>query len=192
MMYETILGNVNDVIPLSKEEKYYLKSILKFKKLKKKEFLLQQGEVEENYYYVLSGCLRSFFIDNKGVEQVVQFSSSGWWLADNESILLNQPSKFNILAALDSEILVLSKYDKEESVKKIPKLETYYHESLERSVIFLRYRLYEILSLPAEEKYRNFCKSFPELINSIPQKHIASYIGVTPEFFSSMKRKIKE
>jgi CRP-like cAMP-binding protein len=191
MIFEKVLEEINDIVPISKEEKEYLRSILKFRKLNKKDSLLQQKEVENNYYYVLSGCLRSYINDKKGLEHVLQFTSKGWWIADNESILYNQPSKFNIVADLDTEILILSKRAKEESVKKFPKLELYYNESLIRSVIFLRNRLYEILSLSAEERYRNFCIMFPELKNSISQKHIASYIGITPEFFSAMKKKLK-
>ncbi|MDR1877141.1 MAG: Crp/Fnr family transcriptional regulator [Flavobacteriaceae bacterium] len=191
MMFDKILEKVNEIVPLSKEEKEYLKSILKFRKVNKKEFLLKQGEIEDSYYFVISGCLRSYINDKKGVEQVLQFSSKGWWIADNESILFNKPTKINITAAIDSEILILSKSAKEESVKKLPKLEKYYSEGLERSVIFLRNRLNEILSLSAEEKYIDFCKKFSELKDLISQKHIASYIGVTPEFFSSMKKKMK-
>ncbi|MGM5630433.1 Crp/Fnr family transcriptional regulator [Apibacter raozihei] len=192
MMFDKILEKVNEVVTLSKEEKEHIKAILKFKKLNKREFLLKQGEIEDNYYFVISGCLRSYINDKKGVEQVLQFSSQGWWIADNESILLGKPTKFNIVAATDSEILILSKKAKDESVKKFPKLEKYYNESLERSVIFLRNRLNEILSFTAEERYLDFCKKFPELKDVVSQKHIASYIGVTPEFFSSMKKKIKD
>ncbi len=192
MLFDKILEKVNEVVPLSKEEKEYLKSILRFKKVNKREFLLKQGEIEDNYYFVISGCLRSYINDKKGVEQVLQFSSKGWWIADNESILFNKPTKINIVAAIDSEILILSKTAKEESIKRLPKLEKYYNEGLERSVIFLRNRLNEILSFSAEERYMDFCKKFPELKDVISQKHIASYIGVTPEFFSSMKKKLKE
>ncbi len=192
MIFEKVFEEINEVVTISKEEKDYLKSILKFRKLNKREFLLQQDEVQDNYYYVLSGCLRSYINDKKGLEQVLQFSSKGWWIADNESILYKQLAKFNIAADLDSEILILSNTAKEESVKRFPKLELYYNESLIRSVIFLRNRLYEILSLSAEERYINFCKRFPELKDSISQKHIASYIGITPEFFSAMKKKLKE
>lgn len=192
MMFDKILEKVGEIVPLSKDEKEYLKSILKFRKLNKREYLLRQGEIEDNYYFVISGCLRSYINDRKGTEQVMQFSSKGWWIADNESILFNKPTKFNIVAATDSEILILTKSAKEDSVKRIPKLEKYYNESLERSVIFLRNRLNEILSLTAEERYIDFCKKFPELKDIISQKHIASYIGVTPEFFSSMKKRIKE
>ncbi len=192
MMFDKILEKVNEIIPLSKEEKEYLKSILRFKKVNKREFLLKQGEIEDSYYFVISGCLRSYINDKKGVEQVLQFSSKGWWIADNESILFNKPTKINIVAALDSEVLILSKTTKEESIKKFPRLEKYYSEGLERSVIFLRNRLNEILSLSAEERYMDFCKRFPGLKDVISQKHIASYIGVTPEFFSSMKKRLKE
>ncbi|MDR2122121.1 MAG: Crp/Fnr family transcriptional regulator [Flavobacteriaceae bacterium] len=192
MMFDKILEKISKIIPLSKEEKEYLKSILKFKKLNKREFLLKQGEIEDSYYFVISGCLRSYINDKKGMEQVLQFSSQGWWIADNESILLGKPTKFNIVAAVDSEILILSKPAKEESTKKFPKFAKYYNESLERSVIFLRNRLNEILNSSAEERYMDFCKKFPELKNLVSQKHIASYIGVTPEFFSAMKKKMKE
>lgn len=191
MIFDKILEEVNKIVPITKKEKDHLKSILKFKKVNKREYVLKQGEIENNYYFVISGCLRSYITDKKGIEQVIQFSPKGWWIADNESILFNRPTKFNISAAIDSEILILTKQVKEESVKKFSKLERYYSEGLERSVIFLKNRLYEILSLSAEERYIDFCKKFPELKTQISQKYIASYIGVTPEFFSSMKKKLK-
>lgn len=191
MMFDKILEKVNETVSLNKEEKDYLKSILKFKKVNKKEYVLKQDVIENNYYFIISGCLRSYIIDKKGIEHVIQFSSKGWWITDNESLLYNKPTKFNISAAMDSEILILTKEAKEESIKKYSKLEKYYNEGLEKSIIFLRNRLNEILSLSAEERYLDFCEKFPDLKDQISQKYIASYIGVTPEFFSFMKKKLK-
>ena len=191
MIFDKFLETVTSVIPLSKEDKEYIKTIVTFKKLDKKSFLLKQGDIEEYYYFVISGCLRSYIIDTKGTEQVIQFSPSGWWLADNESIIFKAPAKFNIEAVFDAEVFMLSRSNMQKSVERRPELLNYYADSLERSLVFLRNRLYEILNMTAEQRYLNFCERFPELVETVPQKYIASYIGVTPEFFSALKRKLR-
>lgn len=190
MIYNQAFQSFNDQIQLTKEEKAYLRTLLEFKKFKKKELIVRNGEISNNYFYVIKGCLRSYIIDSKGLEQTIQFSSTNWWWADNESLLYDSPSKFNLAAVMDTEILIFNKKGKENSLKKYPKLERFYSIALEKSVIYLRNRLFQILSDNAETRYMKFCEQFPELINTVPQKQIASYLGVTPEFFSYMKRKI--
>jgi len=191
MIFDKFFEEVASIIPLSKESKEYIKTIVTFKKVDKKSFLLKQGDIEEYYYFVISGCLRIYIIDTKGVEQVIQFSPSGWWIADNDSIIFKTPTKFNIEAILDAEVFMLSRSNMQKSVERCPELRSYYADSLERSLVFLRNRLYEILNMTAEQRYLNFCDRFPELAEAIPQKYIASYIGVTPEFFSTLKKKLR-
>ncbi|MDR3272849.1 MAG: Crp/Fnr family transcriptional regulator [Flavobacteriaceae bacterium] len=183
---------MTDIISLSKEDKEYIKTIVTFRKVDRKDFLLKQNEIEEYYYFVISGCLRTYIIDSKGVEKVIQFSPQGWWIADNESLIFHTRTKFNIEAVFDSEVFMLSRSNMINSVKRCPELRSYYAESVERSLVFLRNRLNEILNMTAKQRYLNFCEKFSNLVEAVPQKYIASYIGVTPEFFSTMKKKLRE
>jgi CRP-like cAMP-binding protein len=186
MNHTLLLSGIAKHISLENEEQEYLIQFLHYKKVKKKQFLLEEEEINSRLFYVTEGCLRSYAVDKNGFEHVLQFAPPGWWIGDMRSMLEQQPARLNIDAVEDSEIVFMLKPDFDTLLLKIPKLERYFRILGQNAIATYQYRLIDNLSLPAIERYSNFCKTYPSLIRTLPQKQVASYIGVTPEFLSKM------
>lgn len=184
MDFQLILANVCRHIPLTQPEKDYFTSLLQVEKLKKKEYLLRQGEVSKYSAFVTSGCLRGYSIDRNGTEHVLSFAPADWWMADMYSLISQQPGVLNIEALEDTEMLLLSKADQEKLYLELPKFERFFRILAEKSLVANQQRLIDRLSLSGQERYAKFCNRYPTLINHLPQKQIAAYIGVSPEFLS--------
>lgn len=182
-----IIQHTQKFIRLDEVEQDYFLSLLQEKKLLRKEFLLHEGDICEHSAFVLSGCLRAYSVDENGVEHILQFAPQNWWITDMFSILSGKPAHLNIDALEDSEILILSKSNQELLYEKVPKFERYFRILIQNSTVASRQRVLDNLELSAKERFAKFCKTYPSLINSLPQKQIAAYIGVTPEFMSKMK-----
>jgi len=140
---------------------------------------------------VTSGCLRSYTVDKNGVEHVLSFAPPAWWIADMYSLISQKPGTLNIEALEDTETILLSKTDQEKLYIEIPKFERFFRILTENSLVANQQRIIDNMSLTAEDRYSIFCKRYPTLIDHLPQKQIASYIGVTPEFFSRMRSRMK-
>ncbi|WP_426670840.1 Crp/Fnr family transcriptional regulator [Mucilaginibacter sp. McL0603] len=186
MDHTLLLSAIAKHISLEKEEEEYLIQFLHPKKIKKKQLLLEEGEVNSKLIYVTGGCLRSYAVDKNGFEHVLQFAPPGWWIGDMHSQLEQLPARLNIDAVEDSEIIFILKPDFDALLLKVPKLERYFRILGQNALAAYQYRQIDHLSLPAIERYGNFCKMYPSLIRTLPQKQVASYIGVTPEFLSKM------
>jgi CRP-like cAMP-binding protein len=182
-----IIQHTQKFIQLDEKEQDYFLSLLQEKKLLRKEFLLHENSICEHSAFVLSGCLRAYSVDENGVEHILQFAPQNWWITDMFSILSGKPAQLNIDALEDSEALILSRSNQELLYEKVPKFERYFRILIQNSTVASRQRVLDNLELSAKERFAKFCNSYPSLINSIPQKQIASYIGVTPEFMSKMK-----
>lgn len=187
--YSLLLKNFGKHISLTKSEQTYVVSLLEPEKLPAKTFFLKQGDVCKHSVFVLSGCLRGFTIDSNGFEHVLSFAPEDWWIGDLFSLLSQKPGTLNIEAMVDSEIVLLSKSNQEKLYSKVPKFERFFRIISENSLVAFQQRLNDNLSLTAQERYLKFCKTYPQLIHSIPQKQIAAYIGVTPEFLSKLRAK---
>ena len=187
MLFDLLLENVSKFIHLESNEEEIFISYLKQKKLKRKQIFLNEGDVCKYSAFVTSGCLRGFTIDKNGDEHVLSFAPVGWWIADMYSLISQRPGILTIEALEDTEIILLSKADQEKLYIEIPKFERFFRILIENSLVANQQRIIDNMSLTAEERYKNFCKRYPTLIDTLPQKQIASYIGVTPEFFSRMR-----
>lgn len=187
MSFDPILQAVSKHIRLNPEEQQHFVSLLHPQKIKRKDFLLREGDVCTLSTFVLDGCLRGFTVDANGWEHVLSFAPKGWWIADMYSLLSQKPGHLNIEALEETEILTLSKKDQEQLYMDIPAFERFFRILIENSLVANQQRLIDNLSLTAEERYLKFCDVYPTLIHQLPQKQIASYIGVTPEFFSRMR-----
>jgi CRP-like cAMP-binding protein len=187
MSASLIIDSISKHIQLSDEEKEHFLSLLQPKSYKRKQFLLQDGDVCKYSTFVIKGCLRGFTIDQNGFEHVLNFAPVGWWIADMYSLLTQKPGILNIESLEDTEVLLLSKSRQEKLYHDIPQFERFFRIITENSLVSYQQRLIDNLSLTAEERYHNFCRRYPTLINNLPKKQIASYIGVTPEFFSRMQ-----
>jgi CRP-like cAMP-binding protein len=162
-------------------------ALLKEKKFKRKDIFIQEGEVNSETAFVVKGCLRSYSIDRNGFEHIVQFAPAGWWIADIQSVISHLPGKLFIDALEDSEVLLLKRADQERLFERHPVFERFFRIITENSIAAHHGRLMDYMGLSAQERYEGFCKRYPSLMQSLPQKQIASYIGVTPEFLSKIK-----
>jgi CRP/FNR family transcriptional regulator, anaerobic regulatory protein len=181
-----IIQNINRHIVLTFEEEQHFIALLRQKRLRKRQYLLQEGEVSRQLAFVLSGCLRAYSIDNNGTEHILQFAPAEWWITDMQSLLTQQPATLSIDALEDTDMLLLQKTDQERLYESIPKFERFFRILAEKALVSSRQRLTDTMTLTAAERYQSFCRYYPSLIERLSQKQIAAYIGVTPEFLSKM------
>ncbi len=184
---ELLLHTFSKHINITEQELTVVLNRMRKKTVKKKQYLLQADQVAKDAAFVVSGCLRSYSIDDNGFEHILQFAPPGWWITDMFSFISEQPGNLFIDAIENTELLLLSRKDQLALFDELPKLERYFRIVTEKSLVNSRQRLVENLSLTAKERYERFCNIYPTLINTLPQKQIASFIGVTPEFLSKMK-----
>ena len=181
-----IFQHINRHITLTPEEEAHVISVLHYRTVKKKQFLTREGDVSRGPSFVTSGILRSYSIDNNGNEHVIQFAPPGWWVGDLGSMIFQRPSILSVDALEDSEVLFITEADAEDLYERIPKFERFFRILAQNALAAHQARLVSILSMPAKERYAEFCRLYPSLIDCLPQKQVASYIGVTPEFLSKM------
>jgi CRP-like cAMP-binding protein len=187
---ELILENIAKHVSLTPEEQAHFLSKLETNTYKTKTILLNAGEVCKHSYFVNSGILRSFNINDNIVEHVLSFACQGWWMSDMYSFFSQKPGQLFIEVLEDAEVVSLSKENQEQLYHDIPKLERFFRILIENSLVANQQRLMDNLSLPAEERFEKFTKKYGTLVHKVPQKQIASFIGVTPEFFSKMKARL--
>jgi CRP-like cAMP-binding protein len=187
-MHETIIQNIRRHIePIKKETEIFLSLVLS-KTVKRKEFLLKEGDVARHQFFVVSGCLRTYTIDSAGKEHILMFAPEDWWCSgDLYSLLSGQQSVNNVDALETTTLLQISKDNLEILYRQAPKFERFFRILFQNAFVFHQDRIHTNLSQTAEGRYDLFTKTYPNLESRIPQKYIASYIGVTPEFFSQMK-----
>jgi CRP-like cAMP-binding protein len=187
---KAILENISKHVTLTSQEQELFLSKTEIHHYKAKTILLNSGAICKHSYFVNSGILRSFNINDNIVEHVLTFACEGWWIGDMYSLLSQKPGNLFIEVLEDAEVILLSKENQEVLYQEIPKLERFFRILTENSLVANQERLIDNLSLTAEERFEKFCKKYPTLIQKIAQKQIASYLGVTPEFFSKMKSRL--
>ena len=189
-MYELFFHKFNEKVNLSKEEEEVIKQYLTPKKLRKKQYLLQEGDVCKHIAFVEKGALKAYVVDDAGVESIIQFALEGWVISDLYSFLTGEPATYNIDALENAELVLISKSAHEELLKKLPKYETYIRLQITGAYIALQKRLTSIISLPLEERYKNFLAVYPNIAQRVPQHMIASYMGLTPETLSRVRSRM--
>jgi CRP-like cAMP-binding protein len=191
-MFDLILKNVSRHITLTPEEAQYFTAILKKRSLRKRQYLLQAGDISRYECFVNKGCLRTYFVDDKGQEHIVQFAVEEWWTGEMYSFLTGQPSLYHIDALEDSELLLIEKSQWDQLFTEIPKFERLFRMLLQNAFIALQRRITDNMSLTAEERYIKFSQQYPHLEQRLPLKQIASYLGITPESLSRIRGKRAE
>ena len=189
-MYEAIDRFVAKYITLTEEELAFFHSLLKHRKLKKKSFLLQEGEICDFEAFVLKGCIRSYYIDKDGVETILLFAVEDWWVSDLTSFAEQKPSHLFIETIEDSELLSIDFRNKSLLFQKIPAFERMFRLLVQRALGVLQQRFYASVSQTAEERYLQFMEKYPLIAQRVPQHQIARYIGVSPEFLSKVRSTI--
>ncbi|HVZ98482.1 MAG TPA: Crp/Fnr family transcriptional regulator [Chitinophagaceae bacterium] len=192
VMYELLRKKISETIPLSDDEFEFCKTLFIPKKLRKRQYLLQEGDVDRYTGFVEKGLLRTYAVDSKGTEHILQFAFEGWWVADLASFLRAEPSMLNIEAMEECELLLITKQSWELLLQKIPAFEKFFRILTQNNLIVTQKRLIGNMSETAEEKYLNFMKDHPGCMQRVPQRMIASYLGITKETLSRIRSQIAE
>jgi CRP-like cAMP-binding protein len=183
-MYELLHAKITETISLTEEEFNFCKTLFSPKKLRKRQYLLQDGDVCKYTAFVEKGMLRTYTVDEKGNEPILQFSMEGWWVADLYSFFTGEPSQFNVEALEDCELLLITEPSWNILLEKIPAFERYFRILIQNNLIATQRRLMGTMSETAEEKYLKLIENFPDCIQRVPQHMIASYLGITRETLS--------
>ncbi len=186
----TILKNIQRHISLDDREQDFFLSMLEHKSVKKRAVLLKSGEVCRHSIFVTEGALKSFSVDKNKNEHVINFAVSDWWIADMYSLISQKPATLFIEALADSELLLLSKQNQEALYEKVPKFERFFRILTEKSLVANQQRIINNLTLTAEERYLDFIDKYSFILECAPLHNVASYLGMTPEFLSKIRRKL--
>jgi CRP/FNR family cyclic AMP-dependent transcriptional regulator len=190
LMFDQIDQYVARCLDLREEELAFFHSILKPVSLRKKDWLLREGEIGEYEAFVVKGCLRKYCIDDDGSEIVLQFAVEDWWIGDMDSFVQQIPSQVNIQALEDSELLLIHHDDKEHLFQKVPAFERMFRLMVQRSLVVLQDRFVATLAQPADIRYQAFIEKYPDIVRRVPQHYIASYLGISPEFLSRVRARM--
>lgn len=188
-MYQRFFQKFREKVTLSEAEEKHITEYLSCKTLRKKEFLLQESDVCKTIAFVNRSLLREYLADDRG-EHIIQFASEGWTISDLYSFLTMEPATYTIDALEEAEVVIVTREAHDKLLTTQPKYETYIRLLITNAYIALQKRLTHIISAPAEDQYAIFMQTYPDLAQRVPQHMIASYMGLTPETLSRVRRKI--
>lgn len=189
-MYERYFESFQKKVAISNEEQELIKSYLSVKKIRKRQYLIQDGDVDKIIAFVEKGALRSYSVDDNGNEHIAQFAIEGWFISDLYSFLTGEPATYNIDALEDSELVVISRSANEELLARSPKYQAFLFQQITGAYIALQKRITSSNSLSPEERYKNFITTYPDIVQRVPQHMIASYLGVKPETLSRIRKRM--
>lgn len=189
MEYQTILQNVERHIALNEIEKQQFRSLLSLRKTSRKQIIQQAGEPCHYLNFVCDGAVRAYFSDESQNESIVMFAVRDWWITDMYAFTTGKPAMLNIETLEPSTILRLSKDDFDSLLSDLPKFEKFMRILMQNAYVREQLRVIQNLSMPAEQRYRNFLDKYPQFASRVPLKQIASYLGITPEFLSVLRKK---
>lgn len=187
--FELLRNNIEKHVKLSNEEFEFLGSFFKSKDIKKKDFLLQQGDICKFEAFVVEGLLRVYVIDFEGKEHVLYFAPIDWWVTDIDSFTNQHSANLFIDALEDSKILYINHEDKERLYKELPKVEELFRKMTQRTHVSLQRRMIDVLSKTADTRYIEFLEKYPHIANRLTNLQIAAYLGITHEFLSKIRSK---
>ncbi len=173
---------------LSDEERQLIKSKFTAKRLRKRQYFLQEGDVSKQVAFIVKGSARMFSVDDKGHEHIIRFGLETWWLGDQESHDLLTPSRYNIEMLEDSELLVVSVADAYELRDKSPSFDLTFKSVDKQAAISRQKRIHAAISMTAEERYDELTNTYPQFLQRFPQSMIASYLGLSPETLSRIRK----
>ena len=189
MTADLLIAHINKNAHFSETEqeefcKYFLP-----KSIKRKAFLLRQGQVCRFEGFVVEGCFRIFTIDKKGNENTLYFAAKDWWLMDIDSFMNHKPSDLNIQALEDSEVLIITQKDKSILYDSVPLAEKFFRIMFQKSIVAWQRRLIRNHSLTAKERYSHFISNYPKIASKLTDRQTSSYLGITHEFLSKIKKR---
>jgi CRP-like cAMP-binding protein len=191
-MHPLLEAGLSRHIQLTDEEKELLWQSVTLRKYRKRQYVLQAGDVCRHENFVVSGCLRAYYVDDAGTEHIIMFAVEDWWTSDLLSFLTQTPAQLNIDALEDAEVLQIERSALEALYHKIPKLERFFRIMMQNAFIAQQQRILFNISKTAKERYLYFIEKYPKLEQRLPQHQIAAYLGITPEFLSQIRKQLSE
>ena len=188
MPVDQLITHFTHYIPLREAEKNELKQRVVERKVKRRQFILQENDACKHYTFVVSGCFKMYAVDNDGGEHIIKFAAENEWMMDISSFHSGKASQLYIEAIEPSVILQIDQTNLIYLYHNYPKFDRIFRVIVENKHTELQNRVLQNISCTAEERYFSFLKQYPKLANRLPNTHIASYIGITPEFLSKIRR----
>ena len=188
--FKPLLDYINRVVTLTEEEERILTSLISTRKLLKGQYFLQQGDICKYSGFVISGCTKTFYMDEEGQEHVVMFSIEDWWTSDMGSYITQKPADFNVQCLEHTELIQFSYENQQQMMQEIPKLERFFRIIVQRALVASQKRIVRSMSMSAKDRYLFFRNEYPKIEQRIPQYLIASYLGITKEFLSKIKSQL--
>ena len=189
---EPLLNYFDRLILLNKEEKELVTEKFHPRLYRKRQFVLQEGDICTQFNFVVQGCLRMYKIDEQGAIHILQFATENYWIMDLGSFHGEKPSELNMDAIEDTMVLQISRNDLIALYMQAPKFDRIFRVLIENSFVGLQKRLLQNISSTAEERYQSFLDTYPHLVNRLSQTHVASFLGITPEFLSRLRNKLSK
>lgn len=186
----SFLNYIHKYIDLTSDEEALLLSKIVRRKYLKDQYIVQQGDVCKTECFILSGCTKTFYVDDEGQEHIVMFAIEDWWTSDMGSFITQTPADYNIQCIENTELFQISYDIIEELYIEIPKLERFFRKIIERALVASQKRIVSNFSLTAKERYLLFKETYPKIEQRVPQYMIASYLGITKEFLSKIKSQL--
>jgi CRP/FNR family transcriptional regulator, anaerobic regulatory protein len=186
---QPILDYFEQLIPLNNDEKQLVTALFKPRLYRKRQYVLQNGDICNHFNFIVRGCLRMYKVDDKGNIHIIQFASENWWLSNIGSFHDRKPSDLNIDALEDTLVLQISHENLLSLFVNAPKFDRIFRVLMENSFVSLQQRLLQNISSTAEDRYLTFLQTYAHLSTRLPQTQIASFLGITPEFLSRLRNK---
>lgn len=183
-----LISGIQKHVQLSDDEERFLSSIFIPLKIEQGEFVEESGKIAQQMIFVRSGCLMTYFTNPDGTDQVIQFASTGWWTGDLSSLTSEKPSAYTTRALTSCELLLLPKMRMDEMLERYPIFEKYFRIIFQNSLVTHQNRIIQAFTHTADDRYASFQEQYPQLEQFVPLKYIASYLGMTPEFLSKIRR----
>lgn len=192
MEFNRVLAHINEQITLSEKEETFLVSKLKLRTYLKGQYIIQGEDISKYQTFVLSGKVRTFYLDDNGNEHIVAFGVENWWVGDICSFTTQTPAEFNTQCLEKTTVLQISYNNMEQLYMEIPKLDRYFRLIIQKAYGNMSKRIVQSHSLSAKERYIHFLESYPDIAQRVPQYMIASYLGITKEFLSTIRKQLSK
>jgi CRP-like cAMP-binding protein len=187
-MWELLHTNISRHVSLTDKEFEIVRSLFKEKKYRKKQYILQEGEISKVETFIAKGCTRTYEVNESGQEHILQFGIEDWWIGDLYSFLTETPSRYNIDCIEDCEVLQITKEKLEELYRTVPKMERFFRIIIQNAFNAAQQRILYTISKPAAERYYDFIEKYPAIEQRVADHHIASYLGIAPQSLSRIRK----
>lgn len=192
LQIQPLIEYFNRIHPLNTSEVEFVEKAFQMRKIKRGQFILQEGDICKHNTFVVEGCFKMYLVDDNGKEHNLQFAIENWWIGDIGSFHNETPTKLNIEALENSSILQIRNEDQHKLFADFPKFNRIFRVLAENAMVAMQHRILQNIGSSAEDRYLDFLSRYPQLFNRITNVQIASYLGVTPEFLSAIRKKIVE